>query len=56
MKQRELALNQDIGDPRLIGIVHAEIGEILYHQGKYSEAEDEIRKGLVLVKDRSDGE
>lgn len=56
VKQRELALIQDIGDPRLIGIVHAEIGEILCHQGKYSEAEDEIRKGLALVKDRSDGE
>jgi DNA-binding SARP family transcriptional activator/predicted ATPase len=56
VKLRELVLIQKIGDPRLIGIVHAEIGEILCHQGNYSEAEDEIRKGMALVKDRSEAE
>lgn len=53
LKQRELALVENIGDLRLIGITHAEIGEVLCHLGKYGKAEEEIRKGMALVKDRS---
>jgi len=56
LKQREFALVQDIGDVRLIGITLAEIGETLCHMGKYLEAEEYIRRGMALVKDRSMGE
>ena len=49
LKQRELAVYQDIGDRRMIGIAHAEIGEILYHQGKYPEAEEQIRTGMAFL-------
>ena len=54
LKQRELAVYQDIGDRRMIGIAHTEIGEILCHQGKHREAEDQIRKGMVFLKDRGE--
>ena len=54
LKQRELAVYQDIGDRRMIGIAHTEIGEILCHQGKYPEAEDQIRKGIAFLQGRSD--
>jgi tetratricopeptide (TPR) repeat protein len=54
LKQRELAVYQNLGDRRMIGIAHTEIGEILYHQGKYSEAEDQIRKGMAGLQDRSE--
>jgi DNA-binding SARP family transcriptional activator/predicted ATPase len=56
VKQRELLVVQDIGDPLQIGIVNAEIGEVLYHQGKYMEAEVEIRKGMELIKDQNESE
>jgi len=56
LKQRELAVVQEIGDLRLIGIAHAEIGEVLCHLGKYTEAEGEIRKGMALIKDQSEVE
>jgi tetratricopeptide (TPR) repeat protein len=56
VKQRELLVVKDIGDPLQIGIVTAEIGEVLYHQGKYTEAEAEIHTGMELLKDQSEGE
>jgi DNA-binding SARP family transcriptional activator/predicted ATPase len=56
LKQQELEIYQDIGDRRMIGIALAEIGEVLCHLGKYPESEDHIRKGMALVKDRSDYE
>ncbi|MBE0697863.1 MAG: hypothetical protein IH586_13155 [Anaerolineaceae bacterium] len=56
LKQREMTVVENIGDCRLIGITHAEIGEVLCHLGKYPEAEDQIRIGLALVKDRSEME
>ncbi len=56
LKQSELEIYQDIGDRRMIGIAHVEIGEILYHQGDYAKAEEQIRTGLVIVKELSDYE
>jgi len=56
LKQQELEIYQDIGDRRMIGIALAEIGEVLCHLGKYPESEDHIRRGMALVKDRSDYE
>lgn len=56
LKQHELELVQDIGDRHLIGITLAEIGEILYHLGKYQGAEDQIREGMAMLKDRSEME
>jgi tetratricopeptide (TPR) repeat protein len=56
LKQRELAICQELGDRSMIGIAHAEVGETLCHLGKYTEAEDQIRMGLALVKGRSDYE
>lgn len=53
LKLQELAVAQHIGDCRLIGITHAEIGEVLYHLGNYPEAEEQIRKGMALVKEQS---
>jgi tetratricopeptide (TPR) repeat protein len=54
LKQREWAIYQGIGDRRMIGIAHAEIGEMLYHQGKYPEAEDQIRRGMAYLQERSE--
>jgi DNA-binding SARP family transcriptional activator/predicted ATPase len=54
LKQRELAVYQDLGDRRMIGIANTEIGEILCHQGKYSEAEEQIRTGMAFLKGRSE--
>jgi tetratricopeptide (TPR) repeat protein len=56
LKQRELGIYQYIGDRRMIGIAHAEIGEIIYHQGNYLLAEEEIRTGIELVRELSDYE
>lgn len=54
LKQRELAIYQDIGDRRMIGIALAEIGEYLCHLGKYPEAEEHIRKGIAFLQGRSE--
>jgi predicted negative regulator of RcsB-dependent stress response len=56
LKRLELKVVQEIGDRRLTGVAHAEIGEVLCHLGKYADAEAEIRTGLALVKDRSEVE
>lgn len=56
LKQQEIKIVQNIGDRRLIGITHCEIGEVLCHLGHYREAEDQIRIGMALVKDRSEVE
>ena len=54
LKRRELETYQDIGDRRMMGIAHAEIGEILCHLGNYAEAEEQIRIGMALVRELSD--
>jgi len=56
LKRRELGIYQNLGDNRMVGIAYVEIGEVLYHLGKYHEAEDHIRRGLALLKGRSDYE
>jgi predicted ATPase/DNA-binding SARP family transcriptional activator len=56
LKQRELGIYQYIGDRRMMGIAHAEIGEITCQQGDYSRAEEEIRTGIALVQDMSEYE
>lgn len=53
LKQRELEICQEIGDRRMMGLALAEIGEALYHMGKYIEAEEQIRKGMALMQERS---
>ena len=55
VKQHELLIVKDIGDPLLIGTVDAEIGEVLYHQGKYDEAEVMICTGMELIKGQREG-
>lgn len=54
LKQRELEIYQNIGDRRMMGIAHAEIGEVLCHLGNYGEAEKHICTGIALVRDLSD--
>jgi tetratricopeptide (TPR) repeat protein len=56
LKQRELESVQDIGDRRMMGIARAEIGEVLCHLGRYTEAQDQIRQGIALLQGRSDYE
>ncbi|MBN2046174.1 MAG: hypothetical protein JW757_14215 [Anaerolineales bacterium] len=51
LKQRELAVYQDLGDRRMVGIARAEVGEILYHLGRYIEAEDHIRTGITYLQE-----
>lgn len=54
LKWRELESYQDIGDRRMMGIAYAEVGEVLCHLGNYAEAEEQIRRGMVLVQELSD--
>jgi predicted ATPase/DNA-binding SARP family transcriptional activator len=54
LKEHELVINQELGDPRMIGICHAETGEDLSHLGKYPEAEVQIRMGMNLLKTRAE--
>ncbi len=56
LKLRDLEIVKNIGDRRMIGITLTEIGEVYCHQGKYFQAEEHIRTGMALVKDRSDYE
>ena len=56
LKRRELEIYQDLGDNRMTGKACIEIGEVLYHLGKYHEAENQIREGLALLQGRSDYE
>ena len=56
LKRRELEIYQNLGDSRMVGKAYAEIGEVYCHLGKYHEAEDQIRRGLALLKGRSDYE
>ena len=56
VKQHELLIVKDLGDPLLIGTVDAEIGEVLYHQGKFDEAEVMLCKGMELIKSQREGE
>ncbi len=56
MKRQELEVIRDIGDRRMIGVALTEMGEVLYHLGRYPEAEDQIRRGMELLRERSDYE
>jgi tetratricopeptide (TPR) repeat protein len=56
LKKRELVIYQEIGDLRMMGIAHAEIGEIYCHQGDYPRAEEAIRSGIMFVQELSDYE
>lgn len=49
LRQQEIAYYQEIGDRRMTGITHAEIGEALIHLGEYPEAETELRTALIIV-------
>jgi tetratricopeptide (TPR) repeat protein len=53
LKHRELRTYTDLGDLRLAGIAHAEVGECLLHLGRYEEAEAQIRAGMDLLRDRA---
>lgn len=49
-------ISQDTGDRRMMGIAKAEYGEVLYHLGRYFEAEEQIRSGIALLQYRSEYE
>ncbi|NSW52597.1 MAG: hypothetical protein HPY85_08855 [Anaerolineae bacterium] len=49
LRQQEMDYFQEIGDHRMMGISHAEIGEALTHLGRYAEAETELRTALALA-------
>ena len=56
LKQRESAIYRDLGDRRMVGLSYSEEGECYYHLGMYAEAENQIRKGMALLKGRVEHE
>jgi predicted ATPase/DNA-binding SARP family transcriptional activator/tetratricopeptide (TPR) repeat protein len=51
IRQKRLAVAQNLGDRRMIGYTQAEVGETFYHLGEYEKAEDNLRKGMAVLKE-----